>query len=345
MTKIELTPRKQAVLKAIVKAYIETGEPIGSKILTELIEDAPSSATLRNEMSDLVRMGLLEQPHTSAGRIPTSDGLKFYVNSLMPECEISEDEKNFIDNAFETINDIPEKIPNKAGEILSDLTGLPVITCILTSKQTVVKKVEVLNVSRNSVMLLLITNDGRTRNRILRLPNDFDGETLERFKQIVDVKIKRKSLEELTLGYIQGVIASLGADSFKMMPLLTAVFETANEIDNLSVDLSGVSRLYNVCGNHETAHRIISLVKRRDPIISLLEQTKDGVVFGKDTAYDELSADSIVAAKFNAADKYKGYIAVIGPNRLSYDKVIPSIKYTAAKLTDVITKAQKDMED
>ena len=89
MTKIELTPRKQAVLKAIVKAYIETGEPIGSKILTSLIENAPSSATLRNEMSELVSMGLLEQPHTSAGRIPTSDGLKLYVNNLMSKTEIS----------------------------------------------------------------------------------------------------------------------------------------------------------------------------------------------------------------------------------------------------------------
>ena len=98
---LELTPRKQAVLKAIVKAYIETGEPVGSKILTELIENAPSSATLRNEMSELCDLGFLEQPHTSAGRIPTSRGFQFYVKKLMPAGEISESDKAYIDNALE----------------------------------------------------------------------------------------------------------------------------------------------------------------------------------------------------------------------------------------------------
>lgn len=345
MTKIELTPRKQEVLKAIVRAYIETGEPIGSKILTGLIENAPSSATLRNEMSELVRMGLLEQPHTSAGRIPTNDGLKLYIKNLMPELEIGQSEKAYIDNAFENINDTPEKIPAAAGKIVSDLTGLPVITCLITADTTAIKKVELLPISRNSMMLLIITNDGRTRNRILRIGNDFTEDLLQRFKQITESKINRKPLEELTLGFIQGLIASLGVDSLKLMPLFTAVYETANEIENMTVDLSGVSRLYNVCANEETADKIISLVKRRDPIISLLSEIDGSVVFGADTAYRELSTDSIVAAKFDAANKYKGYIAVIGPNRISYDKVIPSIKYTAEKLAQVITQAQKDMED
>lgn len=346
MTKIELTPRKKQVLKAIVRAYLETGEPIGSKILTGLIENAPSSATLRNEMSELSQMGLLEQPHTSAGRIPTNDGLKLYIKNLMPNLEIGKSEKEFIDNAFAGVNDIPEKLPAAAGKIISDLTGLPVITCLITEATTAIKKVEILPISRNSVMLLIITNDGRTRNRILRIGNDFTSDLFERFKHITESKINRKPLNELTLGFMQGLIASLGADSLKLMPLFTAVYETVNEIENTTVDLSGMSRLYNVCGSEETADKIISLVKRRDPIIALLSQIDDqSVVFGADTGYRELSADSIVAAKFNAADKYKGYIAVIGPNRLSYDKVIPSIKYTAEKLAQVITQAQIDMED
>lgn len=345
MTKIELTPRKQAVLKAIVKAYIETGEPVGSKILTSLIENAPSSATLRNEMSELAEMGLLTQPHTSAGRIPTSDGFKLYVDNLMPETQINIEDKEFIDKGFDEINEIPEKIPALAGEILSDLTGLPVIACLITCDTTVIKRVELLPISRNTVMLLVITNDGRTRNRVLRLPDGFDSRLTAKFKEIIDTKIKRKPLEDLTTGYLQSLIASQGLDSFNLLPLLTAVFETAGEIENMTVDLSGVSRLYNVCGNEEAARRIISLVKRRDPIISLFERIGDGVVFGKDTGYSEFGSAPLIAARFGPTDKYKGYIAILGPNRVSYEQIIPSIKYTAEKLTKIIAEAQKDMED
>ena len=344
MTKIELTPRKQAVLKAIVKAYIETGEPIGSKILTSLIENAPSSATLRNEMSELVSMGLLEQPHTSAGRIPTSDGLKLYVNNLMPKCEILSGHKEFIDKRFELINEMPEKIPAKAGEILSDLTHLPVIACIITPETAVIKKIELLNLSRNTVMLLVLTNDSRTRNRIFRLGDNITPPMLERFKEIANTKIKGKPLEELSIGYMQSLVASLGVDSFALMPLFTALFDTANEIESMSVDLSGVSRLYNVCGNEESARRIISLIESRDPIISLFERLGDGVVFGKDTGFSELHGDTLIAAKFGN-NKYKGYIAVIGRDRLSYEQIIPTIEYTASKLSFVLAKAQKDMED
>lgn len=344
MTKIELTPRKQAVLKAIVKAYIETGEPIGSKILTSLIENAPSSATLRNEMSELVSMGLLEQPHTSAGRIPTSDGLKLYISDLMQRQEISPRDKGFIDARFETLTEMPEKIPAKAGEILSDLTHLPVIACVLTPKTAVVKKVELLNISRNTVMLLVVTGDSRTRNRIFRLSDDFTPQLLERFKEIVATKIKGKPLEDLSIGYMQSLVASLGIDAFGLMPLFTALFETISEIENMTVDLSGVSRLYNVCGNEERAKRIISLVERRDPIISLFERVGNGVVFGKDTGLWELQGDTLIAARFTS-DKYKGYIALIGPNRLSYEQLIPAIEYTAQKLSKVIADAQKDMED
>ena len=344
MTKIELTPRKQAVLKAIVKAYIETGEPIGSKILTGLIENAPSSATLRNEMSELVSMGLLAQPHTSAGRIPTSDGLKLYVNNLMQKSDILSDYKEFIDSRFDLINEMPEKIPAKAGEILSDLTRLPVIACIITPETAVIKKIELLNLSRNTVMLLLLTNDSRTRNRIFRLGDNITPQMLERFKEIVNTKIKGKPLEELSIGYMQSLVASVGLDAFDLMPLFNVLFETANEIESMSVDLSGVSRLYNVCGNEESARRIITLIDRRDPIISLFERLGDGVVFGKDTGFSELHGDTLIAAKFGN-NKYKGYIAVIGPDRLSYEQIIPTIEYTANKLTEVITKAQKDMED
>lgn len=344
---MELTPRKQAVLKAIVKAYIETGEPVGSRILTELLDNAPSSATLRNEMSELCELGLLHQPHTSAGRVPTAQGFKLYVDSLMQKNQLSSEIAQKIDKALGEINCEPEGIPSKAAEILSGLTGLPSIACIITDRSPKIKRIQLLPIGRSSLMLLIITDDGRTRNRIFRLNSDLSDESKECFENICNGYIKGKTVDNLTKGYMQSVIARAGIYSLSLMPLFTGVFETASEIEETAVHLSGEKALYNISADEQTAGRIMSLINRRDPIVSLLENIGDGagVVFGRDTVYSELFSDTVIAAKFSGADKYKGYIGVIGPTRLSYEEILPAIEYTAKELTKIMNTAQKDMED
>ena len=344
---MELTPRKQQVLKAIIKSYIETGDPVGSKILTELLENAPSSATLRNEMSELCELGLLKQPHISAGRIPTVGGLKVYVNHLMSDSKVSDDTVNFIDNFMSEITCEPESIPAQAAKALSSLTGLPAIACVITNRSPKIKRIELLPVSRASYMLLIITDDGRARNRIFRISSNLSDELLDVFNKVCETRIKRKNLDNLTLGYMQTVIAEVGLYSLELMPVFTAVFEMAAEIEEKSVHLSGENALYNVSGDETKAAKLISLIKSRDPFINILEKIGDngGVLFGIDTGYKELANDTIIAAKFSSADNYTGYIGVIGPTRMSYENILPDTLYTAKKLTEIMTKAEKDMED
>lgn len=344
---MELTPRKQAVLKAIVKAYIETGEPIGSKNLVALLENAPSSATLRNEMSELCELGLLKQPHTSAGRVPTGKGYKLYINKLMPKPQISDHEAAIISDAIEEIHCEPENIPAKAAQALSALTGLPAVSCLITKKPTGIKKIQLLPIGRSSVMLLVITDDGRTRSRIFRKSGGISPEVTELFDSLVKEHIKGKHISELTKPYIQSVTAKAGLYSLEVMPLLSAVLETACEIDEAFVSLKGENTLYNICASENDARKVMSLINRRDPIISILEGIGDGVgtVFGADTGYTELKGEVVVAAAFSAGDNYRGYVGVIGPNRMSYERIIPCIEYTAERLTKIMTEAQKDMED
>ena len=343
---MELSPRKKAVLSAIIKNYIETGEPVGSKILTELIENAPSSATLRNEMSELCSLGFLKQPHTSAGRVPTSNGLRLYVNSLMSPAKLSESAKKFIDERISDINCDPEQIPAQVGRIISDLTGLPAISCVVTNEEITVKRIELLPIGMRSMMLLIITSDGRARNRIFRTSVQLNNSVLDNFNDICNKKIKGRAVTELNKPYMQNVIAAAGIDSLTLLPLLTAVFEMAGEIENSSVNLSGETCLYNISADEEAARRIISLIKRRDPIISLMNSIPEGVgvVFGSDTKLEELSSGTIVAAKFGE-NSYRGTLAVIGPHRISYEEVIPSIEYAASRLTTLMSDALKDMED
>ncbi|MBR6510534.1 MAG: heat-inducible transcription repressor HrcA [Clostridia bacterium] len=344
---MELTPRKQAVLKAIVKAYIETGEPIGSKNLTAMLENAPSSATLRNEMSELCELGLLHQPHTSAGRIPTSLGYRFYVDNLFEKAKLDFEISEFIDNSISNLGCEAEEIPNIAAQVLSKLTGLPAIACLINEKPPRVKRIELLPIGRSSLMLLLITSDGRTRNRVLRTASGLGSTALTDFEELINRRIIGKEISKLTKAYMQSVIAEAGINSLTLMPFLSAIFEAALEIEETDVTIKGENALYNICADESTARKIINLIKQRDPIISILENIGDnvGAVFGADTSYTELRYDTVIAAKFNGFDKYRGYIGVIGPNRMSYEQIMPVIEYTAERLSHIMTEAQKDMED
>ena len=209
---MELSPRKQAVLAAVTKAYIKTGEPVGSKALTALLKNAPSAATLRNEMSELCDMGLLAQPHTSAGRIPTSSGFKLYVNSLMTPEKLSDGMKRRIDSSLIGLHCAPEKIPEAAGKLLSDLTGLPAVVCFKTDGSPKIRSVELFPVSKGSVMLLIVTADGRTRHTVLRLGTDYTRDYAEKCRDIIVRRINGRRTDELTRGYMQSVAAEAGTD-------------------------------------------------------------------------------------------------------------------------------------
>lgn len=343
---MELSPRKQAVLAAVTKTYIKTGEPVGSKALNSILKNAPSAATLRNEMSELCNLGLLAQPHTSAGRVPTSDGFKIYVGTIMPNEKIQSNDKRFIDDGFKEIHAAPEKIPETAGRLLSELTGLPAVNSFVINKGPTVRKLELLPVGRKTVMLVLITNDGRTRSRLLRTDIPLDFKLINEFSEITDKKINGRKLNELTRGYMQGILTLIGVNAFALMPLFSAVAEMAEGMENLNVSLTNEAALYSIFNNDGAARRIISLVNLREPMLSLLDgiNGRVGVIFGNDTAFKELSSDAIIAAKYGG-DKYSGTVGVIGPNRMSYDRIIPCVEYTALKLGDVMTAAQKDMEE
>lgn len=344
---MELSSRKRAVLAAVVKSYIETGEPVGSKLLTGILENAPSSATLRNELSELCELGLLSQPHTSAGRVPTANGLKLYIDALMSPKMISGSAKRFIDSRLSDIHCEPERIPSAAGQIISDLTGLPAVTSLISEHSPRVKKAELMPLGRHSVMLMLLTDDGRVRSRIFRMDSDFSEELVKCFYETAARHIYGRPTDELTKAYMQSVTASAGIGFLELMPLIAEIFEMAQEVEEKSLGLSGADCIYNICETEDSARRLRALVERGEPLISLLDGIKNrvGVIFGMETGCRELRTDTVIAAKYGAAGGFRGVVGVIGPNRMSYEQIIPSMEYISLKLTDLMNRAQKDMED
>lgn len=342
---MELSARKQAVLAAIIRTYIETGEPVGSKILTCLLENAPSSATLRNEMSELSELGLLTQPHTSAGRVPTSRAFQLYVTSLMKPVGIAESTQRYIDSGLSEECSDPEILPKLAAETLSDLTGFPAFSCHTVNEDVTVKRVGLVPIAGRSGLLFLITSDGRSRSRICRVPENFPNLS-ERFKKIVYERIRRTSLQDMNKAKLQNVIAAAGLDALELMPLITAVFDMAEEVAVTPVNISGSTGLYRICGE-DNARRILNLAEMRDPFLKVLEASNadSQVIFGSDTPFNELRGTTIAAASYYVGNTYCGKIGIIGPSRMSYEQIIPSIQYTASRLTQLMTNAGKDMED
>lgn len=345
MEKTELTPRKKAVLSAVVKAYIETGEPIGSKILMGLMENAPSSATLRNEMNELCNLGFLSQPHTSAGRIPTSNGYRLYVDTLMQPQILGEHVKSFIDSKLLSVTGASQNIPKAVSEKLSELTGYPAICSYIVGEDVTLRQIELLPVGRRSAVLLLVTSDGRTLSRVCHIKTELTSQLIESFKSFAKEKLRRKSISEFNPASLQNVAMS-GGCPFELVPILTELFSMSSSSAGSEVFISGVSKLYNFC-DERSAAKIISLAEKCDPLISVLNRAKEktDVVFGNDIPLSEFSGKAIVTAEYTCMGRKCGRIGIIAPDRILYDRVIPNIEYTAELLSKIMTDAADDMED
>lgn len=343
---MELTPRKKAILAEIVKAHIETGEPIGSKILSLRLKDSPSTATLRNEMSELSEMGYLEQPHTSAGRQPTSKAYRLYVSELMGKRDLSHEGKEIIDTMLEGVRPDPESIGSAATEILSTLTGLPVISAPGKQTGVIIKRVSLLPMGRGAAVVFVISDDGRTRSRLIRLSSPFTPELSIRFDNIVNSKICGREASSLDKAYLQAVAISAGFDALSLAPLLSSVFDMARELRTSKVDMGGEANLFSLCGDDASARRVLELLRTSEAVYNILSKvsTPVGVVFGDDTEYGELAPTGLVVASYSEDDT-AGKIAVIGPTRMAYESIIPSATYLAQRVGAIISEMLKGLEE
>ena len=179
---MELPIRKGKILNAIIKQYIETGEPMGSKLLLDFLDFSVSSATVRNEMASLSEMGYLIQPHTSAGRVPTQLGYRYYLDHLVEPIQLSDRECRAIDDVLIAVADDPEHILNKGAEILSQLTGYVAVSTTPPANDTTIERVKILQISRHTVMIVMITSKGMVKNRLFRCDHNITNDVLSIFK-------------------------------------------------------------------------------------------------------------------------------------------------------------------
>lgn len=344
---MELTARQKEILAKVTEHHISTGEPLGSKQLALLLNDTVSSATLRNEMSRLCEMGYLSQPHTSAGRVPTSEGYRFYVNCLMKEDDIDEPTKEMIDSTLKVAAADNEDLHKVASRLLSKITGLPAVSAVVCLPTSSVKMVRIIPLGSRVYMMALLLSDGRVSTKICRSERSINKELVDLFYKVIEKHISNRPICELTLAQIQNIVAFAGLDALELAVLFNQLWSLIKTANDSLLDLNGQTNVFSMLAEKEKANKLLSLIERKDAMLSLLSSVEEplGVVFGGETSFSELNPSAVIVASYGADGSQSGRIAVIGPTRMSYDRIIPSTKYLAARLSSLMSENVEDIKE
>ena len=342
---MELSERKQKILAAIVEQYIRTGEPVGSKSLMEMLPMRVSSATIRNEMAELVSVGLLEQPHTSAGRVPSHAGYRYYIDHLMHARELDEDARRKIEAAMGQDGD-PEHLLSRAGEVLADVTNCAALSTTPAGESVRIRRIEMVPVGTRTAMLVLLTSTGILKSRICRADSPITVPILERFYNVTSSQLVGKPLSEMQITTMQTLAASLGADAFTMLPFLAGIAELARDASQAAVRLDGQSNLLGYRELEENAYELMEFLRKGEPLNALISQTPADVhvLIGKENKFRQLENSSLILARYDVNGEESGTIGVIGPTRLDYAKLIPSVRYLTDLVGRLLTQSIRDEE-
>ncbi|MBR0112225.1 MAG: heat-inducible transcription repressor HrcA [Clostridia bacterium] len=339
-----LSERKKQILANVVELYIKTGEPVGSKGLIDATGMSVSSATVRNEMNELDSMGYLEQPHTSAGRVPTQEGYRYYVDHLMKNREVDELTKRLIDAGVSSAVGDPEKLIAKSREILANLTKCATVSTAPVGEMTLIKKIEVVPVGAYSAMMVLLTSNGILKSRLCRSDTEINASVLEKFYGIAGAFIIGKPAAEITPVYIQTLAAAIEGDYFTLLPLLAAVTELADSVGDSRLVLGGSSNLLSFKDYGEGAVALLEFLSRSEPLSDVINSSRGSldVRIGSENKYKQLENSSVIVSKYSVNGDETGTISVIGPTRMDYETIIPSIRYMTDIVGRLITQALEE---
>ena len=329
-----LPDRKKKILAAIVEQYISTGEPVGSKVLCEILDMSVSSATIRNDMSELSELGYLDQPHTSAGRIPTNMGYRYYIDHLMPQHELDDDERRRIDVGVDHRMGDPEQLLERAGEILVGFTNCASLSTTPADENAVIRKVEIVQISPKTAMIVLLTSTGILKSKACRTDVEITPDLIETFYSVASQNFLEKPLTDIGTVMIQTLVASLGKKALAMSPLLVTLSDLANAASQSEIILGGQSNLLNYREFDQNAGELLEFLHRGEPLNQIISSVKSDldVLIGSENRYKELENSSMIISRYMISGRDGGSIGIIGPTRMNYSKLIPSIKY----LTDIV---------
>ena len=345
---MDLSPRKQQILKLVIDDYIHYAEPVGSKTLLSRHDIGVSSATIRNEMAELENLGLLEQPHTSAGRAPTHKGYRFYVNSLMhrPVLTASEAER-FAAVLNEKITN-HDRLVERLSSALSDLTGYTVAVLRPEIKKAYLRHIELLPIDMQNVVIVIVTGEGVVKNKLIRMGVAVQPQFIYRLSRVLQERLIGLSMAEISLSKLDEIRAVMSTNHSVLAPVLGFISEVFEHEDERDVFLEGASNLFHFPEYQDLARMqsFYRFLESKRGILAFLSE--DGprirVSIGAENGYEELRDCSTVTGIYRLGATSAGRLAVIGPTRMDYSKVVGLVDYMTRRLSTILDREEESNE-
>ena len=337
----ELTGRKKAILKAVVESYIENGDPVGSKSLQMLPGMKCSSATIRNEMAELEDMGYLEQPHTSAGRVPSQLGYRFYVDQLIERYAMTTGEIAQINQVLKSKTSEVDQMLLTASRLASALTNYTGIAAKPKCAAVTVNRFETAYIDGLSFVLIMISSTGSVISKHVRLSAPMSQEAVARLAAALNENVAGLSANEINLPVMMRLEAIMGADAALISPIIKTIYETMTELDSGELRLSGINHLlqYPDYSDPEELKNLLGTLEHKEEILDLVSNEKDdeiSVVIGSESPVRVMNNSSLVFTPVKRGDKTVGVIGVLGPLRMDYARVLETIERLCGMIGEMI---------
>ena len=343
---MELSERKVKILQAIIRNYLETGEPVGSRTISKYTDLNLSSATIRNEMSDLEEMGYILQPHTSAGRIPSDKGYRLYVDTMMEQK----------DREIEEMKEVMVQKEDKMDQLLKQVAKLLAVNTnyasMITTPTIHTNKLKFIQLSRvdvNQLLAVVVVEGNVIKNNIIHTAEELDDETLLKLNILLNTHLNGLALEEINLGMISSLKQQAGIHSEIVADVIDAIAESIHAEEDLEVYTSGANNIFRYpdLADQQKASSIINTFEEKQLLTELVQEnlsddnnTGIQVYIGEETPIQSMKDCSVVTATYELGEGMRGTIGIIGPKRMDYDKVIGTLKTITHQLDDLYKKKE-----
>lgn len=344
MDEFELDERKTKILNAIIRNYLETGEPVGSRTISKYTDLNLSSATIRNEMADLEELGYIVQPHTSAGRIPSDKGYRFYVDHLMVEKNREVDDmKNFVIEHTEKV----EQVLQQVAKILAANTNYATMVTAPSYHRKKVKFIQLSNVDHDQILAVIVTEGNMVKNKIIPVDEPIDNETILKLNLLLNSNLNGLALQEINLGTIAKLKEQAGIHGDIISNVLDTLAETMAVDEDIPIYTSGTTNFfkYPELSDSAKASELISTFEEKQQLASLvtenlLEEESTGiqVYIGNESPIQTMRDCSVVTATYELGEGIRGTIGIVGPKRMDYEKVMNNLKVLKNSLDGILDK-------
>ena len=337
---MEISARKKRILAAVVENYIRSAEPVGSKTIAETAGLGCSSATIRNELSELTALGYLEQPHTSAGRVPSPQGYRFYVNELMERQKLSLEETEAINARLNEKMEQLDRLMADAGKLAGQLTGYPALA-LSAPRAATVKRFDLLYVDANTFIIVALLSNSTVQNKLVHLPFSVDQGMIQKLSALFNAGFTGLTDEEITPVLISATERA-ARDTMGLTSIIAAfTIEALSRSREGEAYVTGESSLLQQpeFRDPDKAHRVISYLSDSGHLMSLPSAGSDSgvrVIIGPENLAEELRDSSVVMASYDAGEGQRGLIGVVGPLRMDYAAVAAKLQYIAEGLSRLL---------